>query len=277
MEFKVDFLSWSIPTRIPFDEVGQGSVDNMLLVFNDFLGQEFTPVIAGHSWEVFKAKGFYHTRIFDADTKISLFVGAVNKHVHCEFGGQALDYVRAAGLYEHLIQKVGTRTSRIDFAVDFEDQCSVQDFIGNRQEGRFKAGGNIFSEDGETAYIGSWKAERFARVYRYHYPHPRWEKLRAEVVLRGDYAKQGMTILLSEGVKAATVAAHEPFKWQHELWQPDVATESRVKSQRADKERAGTVRWLYGDIISAIAKCHREDLIDVDDFIKRLREATAKK
>lgn len=268
MLFKVDYLSWTIPTDFPFDRAGEPCVSPALHILTEFLGQELAPIISGHSWEVHNAKRFYHTRIFDADTKISLQVGTTNKHVHCEFGGQALDVIRAAGFYEHLIEQVGTRASRIDFAVDFESECSVKDFIGNRDIGRFKAGGDIFSEDGETSYVGSWEGERFARVYRYHKPHPRSNMLRAEVVLRGKYAKQGITLLKEKGLTQATLAAHEAFQWKHELWKPEEATESRIKSNRADKEKAGTVRWLYGDIASCVIRLHKEGLIDAYDWFQ---------
>jgi DNA relaxase NicK len=270
MECKVDYINFSVPTRIPFELGNPENEQNTHIILKDFLGQCYTPIFAGHTWELNESKGFYHTRYFDADAKISVFIGLVNKHVHCEVGGQALDFIRTLGCYEDFMNKVATRTSRVDFAVDFEAEDSVDSFIDNNYKGRFKAGGHIFSEDGETRYIGSWKGERFARVYRYHKPHPRSHKLRAEVVLRGDYAKQAMDIWISEGEVKATLAAHKPFKWSSPLWKPTEATNSEIKSHRSDKERAGTVRWLYGDVISAISKCHREGLIDVHDFVSKL-------
>jgi hypothetical protein len=274
MQVKVDYLSFNAPTRIP---MGQGDLDLLSivdLVMEEYLEGLWSPITIGHSWETYKAKGFYHTRFFDADAKISVFCGNVNRHVYCEIGGQALDFIRALGCYEDLIQKVATRTSRVDFAVDLETETRPSDFIVNRQVKAFKAGGEVFSEDGETAYVGSWKAERFARVYRYHEPHPRAKLLRVECVLRGNYAKQGMSLILNEGEVAAAMVAHKAFGWSHPDWEPDVASESSIKSQRADKERAGTVRWIYGDVIRAIAKAHAENLIDVNNFIAILRERT---
>jgi DNA relaxase NicK len=251
---------------MPFDIEDLDNQSNALMLIEDFLGTDWVPIISGHTWESFKAKGFYHTRIFDADTKVSASFGNVNSHIHVEFGGQALDYIRAIGLYEDFLQKVTTRTSRVDFAVDFEDKCTVEDFIDNRYIGRFKAGGRIFSEDGETAYVGSWKAERFARVYRYHEPHPRSNMLRAEVVLRATYAKQAMAIVLAQGEVQAALAAHEPFKWQHALWQPTEAVTSEIVSKRHDKEGASTLRWLNGDVAACIVRLHHEDLINAHDW-----------
>lgn len=269
MQTKIDFVSFTVPCRIPFEIEDLDNKDNALMVLEDFLGAVWKPVITGHVWDVYKAKGFYHTRIFDADTKISISFGNVNRHIYVDVGGQALDVIRTLGFYEDFLQKVATRTSRVDFAVDFENECSVQEFIVNRDKGRFKAGGNIYSEDGETAYVGSWKAERFARVYRYHKPHPRSKMLRAEVVLRGTYAKQAMLIVLADGEVQAALAAHEAFHWKHPLWQPTEAVTSEIVSKRHDKEGASTVRWLNGDVAACIVRLHGEDLIDAYEWFEK--------
>jgi DNA relaxase NicK len=269
MQAKIDYVSFTVPCRMPFEPEDLDNAQNALIAFVDFLGAAWQPIATGHTWESYKAKGFYHTRIFDAEAKISISFGNVNRHIYVDVGGQALDYIRAIGLYEDFLQKVATRTSRVDFAVDFESEVSVQEFIVNRQKGRFKAGGNIFSEDGETSYVGSWKAERFARVYRYHEPHPRSKMLRAEVVLRATYAKQAMAIVTSAGEVQATLAAHEPFGWQHQLWQPTEAVTSEIVSKRHDKEGASTVRWLNGDVAACIARLHQEDLIDAYEWFEK--------
>jgi DNA relaxase NicK len=266
MQTKVDFIAFTVVVRELYEP---GDLDAAIRVhqhIDDFLGGLWMPITIGHTWEWYKDKGFYHTRIFDVEAKISVHFGNVNTNIYVEFGGQALDYVRRVGLYEKFIEKVAPRTSRVDFAVDFETQCGVKDFIVNRQKGRFKAGGNIWSEDGETSYVGSWKAERFARVYRYHKPHPRSNLLRAEVVLRGSYAKQAMTIILAEGEVKAAMAAHAPFGWTHELWQPTEATESRIVSKRSDKESASTLRWLNGDVAAVIVRLHRNGLLNAQEW-----------
>ena len=268
MQTKIDYIGFTAPCRLPFEPEDLDNQKNALMVLDDFLGSKWIPIVTGHSWEVYKAKGFYHTRIFDAETKVSVSFGNVNRHIHVEFGGQALDFIRAVGFYEDFLQRVATRASRVDFAVDFETQCTVNEFVVNRDKGRFKAGGYVFSEDGDTHYVGSWKAERFARVYRYHEPHPRSKMLRAEVVLRGTYAKQAMTIVLSRGEVQAALAAHEPFAWKHEIWQPTEAVTSEIVSKRHDKEGASTLRWLNGDVAACIVRLHREDLIDADNWFR---------
>jgi DNA relaxase NicK len=269
MQTKIDYVSFTVPCRMPFEPEDLDNTENALIAINDFLGDLWMPIISGHTWQSYKAKGFYHTRIFDNEIKVSLSFGNVNRHVYAEFGGQSLDYIRTVGFYENFIEKVASRTSRVDFAVDFDTEVTVSDFIVNRQKGRFKAGGNIFSEDGETSYVGSWKAERFARVYRYHAPHPRSNILRAEVVLRATYAKQAMAIVLADGEVQAALAAHEPFGWKHKLWQPTEAVTSKIVSKRHDKEGASTVRWLNGDVASCIVRLHREGLIDVYEWFEK--------
>jgi hypothetical protein len=272
VEAKIDYITYTVPCAQHFEPGDLDDVQRALNIFSDFSGEWASPIRDRHGWELYKAKGFYHTRVFHADSKISVSFGNVNAHVYVEIGGQACDYVRREGSIKDLLQRIGTRASRLDFAVDMETEMSVRQFIVNRQGQAFKAGGDIFSEDGETSYVGSWKGERFARVYRYHEPHPRAKLLRAEVVLRGSYAKQAVEIVLAEGEVAAALVAHKPFNWTSPVWQPSVVTQSRIVSQRSDKQDAGTVRWLMGDVVSAVVKNHNNGLLDARAWFERLIE-----
>jgi DNA relaxase NicK len=267
---KIDYITYTVPCAEFFELGDLDHVQRALNIFSDFSGDWTSPIRDRHSWEVYKAKGFYHTRVFHADSKVSVSFGNVNRHVYIEIGGQACDYIRAHGSIEDLLKRIGTRASRIDFAVDMESEMSVRDFIVNRQGQAFKAGGDIFSEDGETSYVGSWKGERFARVYRYHEPHPRSKFLRAEVVLRGVYAKQAVELVLTEGEVTTALVAHKPFGWSASCWEPEEISESVIKSQRSDKENASTIRWLFGDVVSSIIKNHNEGLIDAREMFERL-------
>lgn len=270
MQIKVDYLSFSVPARFFFEAGDLDDENKAHEIVTEFLGSWWAPIAAAECWERYPDKGFYHTRLFHADSKIMVFIGNVNRHVHIECGGQALDYIRTLGFYEELMKRVGTRASRVDFAVDFESECPVREFIVNNDRKAFKAGGDVFSEDGDTTYIGSWKGERFARVYRYHKPHPRSHLLRAEVVLRKKYAKQAMTIWAEKGELQAALAAHAAFKWVHPLWKPAEATESRIKSERSDKQEAGAVRWVMGDVVSAVIRMHNDGLIDATEWFHKL-------
>lgn len=269
MDCKIDYLSFNIPNRTPFLKEDTDLLMKAHSILENFLGSMWSPIAAGHSWERHDSKGFYHTRFFDTDTKISVFVGTINAHIYVEVGGQACDQIRAMGSFEDLCQKVATRTSRVDFAVDFESECRPSEFVVNNKRKSFKAHSEIFSETGETQYVGAWKSERFARVYRYNDPHPRSKLLRAEVVLRGDYAKQAMQIKLADGELQATLAAHEAFKWEHELWQPSEAIASKIVSQRSDKEQANTIRWLNGDVAAAVANAHLNSLHDAYEWFEK--------
>lgn len=277
MQTKIDYVSFTVPNRTPFLKDDPELLPKIHTIMSAYFGSMWSPIAEGHGWERHDSKGFYHSRFFDTDTKISIFVGTINAHIYVEVGGQALDKIRAFGSYEDFLQKVGARASRLDFAVDFESQCSPSDFIVNIQRKAFKAHSEIITETGETQYVGAWKSERFARVYRYNEPHPRAKFLRAEVVLRGDYAKQAMALVLSEGEVKASLAAHKPFLWIHPLWQPTEATQSKIVSRRSDKELANTVRWLNGDIASAIVNAHNNDLQDAYEWFKTYVESKLKR
>lgn len=269
MDCKIDYVSFNVPNRTPFLKEDTDLLMKAHIILENFLGSMWSPIAAGHSWERHDSKGFYHTRFFDTDTKISVFVGTVNAHIYVEVGGQACDHIRALGSFEDFVQKVATRTSRVDFAVDFESDCAPSQFIVNNERKSFKAHSEIITETGETQYVGAWKAERFARVYRYNDPHPRSKLLRAEVVLRGDYAKQAMAIVCKDGETMATLAAHEPFKWKHELWKPSEAITSKIISQRSDKEKANTLRWLNGDVAAAVANAHIMQLQNAREWFEK--------
>lgn len=270
MYAKIDFITYTVPCADFFEPGDLDDVQRAIGLACDFSGAPWQPIRDRHSWEVYKAKGFYHTRVFHTETKISVSFGNVNRHVYVEVGGQACDFIRREGSIEDLLKRIGTRTSRIDFAIDMQTEVTVSEFVANRQGQAFKAGGDIFSEDGETSYVGSWKGERFARVYRYHEPHPRAKLLRAEVVLRGTYAKQAVELVLTEGESATALIAHKPFGWNHEVWNPSEISQSNIRSQRSDKEKTGTVRWLMGDVVSAIVNAHNGDLLNAREWFEKL-------
>lgn len=267
VDCKIDWVSFSVPLPSPTEGRGEGTWEGIQMIVDAVLGGLWQPIAGGHSWQFYEHRGFYHTRVFDEDSKISAFWGNTNAHVHIECGGQACDYIRSAGLWEDFLCKVAARTSRIDFAVDFETDVQPQDFIVNNERKTFKAGGHIFSEEGETCYVGSWKGERFARVYRYHEPHPRAKMLRAEVVMKGDYAKSAMKAVLEDGEKTATLRAHKPFQWLHPLWQPHAAAQSKISATRHDKTASGTLKWLIETVAPALAKASSDGWITPQAFV----------
>lgn len=268
MDAKIDYLAFTVATPSPTGEKGEQILLYFETIMDTILGGAWEPITRGHRWQFYDHRGFYHTRVFNEEMKLSVFWGDTNAHFYVECGGQTCDYLRDHDIFDQIAECVDIRVSRVDFAVDFETDVQPEDFVINNQRKSFKGGGNIFSKDGKTSYVGTWKGKRFARVYRYHEPHPRAHLLRAEVVLKGEYAKQGIALYLEKGLEAAVLAAHHPFDWRHELWQPPVLEVSRIKARSTDKTAASTLRWLIQSVAPALARAHREDWINLDDWIE---------
>lgn len=267
MEFKIDWYSFTLPLRGIPGGAGEETIKHIDLFLELALGTNWMPVTGGHIWEIEKGRGFYQFRIREANSKVAVSWGDVNPHVYIECSGQACSYLNSAGTLENLIKETANRTSRIDFAVDIETDVDPEIFIVNNKRQAFKSGGNIFSEDGKTCYIGSRKSERYARVYRYHAPHPRSHLLRAEAEYKGDAAKVAALCVVSEGIKEACLAAHLPFQWVHPVWRPDNSTFSKLPARKYDTEQASTVRWLYGTVAQSLLKAHQDGLVDLREWL----------
>lgn len=259
---KVDWLSFTIPTPSTFGTYSPETLPYIHEVTDAFLGGIWKPVFGGHGWQVDNGRGFYRYAITDDESKIVMSIGDINNHIYFQCGGQACDYMRSLSIYEQVVEKVSMRCSRIDFAVDFKCDVKPQDFIVNYQAASFKSGGRVHSPDGETCYVGSRKGERFARVYRYHPPHPRSENLRVEVEAKGEWAKILCKLCADEGDLTACLAAHAVFGWSHPLWQPNQAVQSLRGAKAYDTGSGSGLRWLNSTVAASLVRAHKEKVID---------------
>lgn len=266
---KIDWLSFTVPARSPFTGFAKDTIDHVLSLVSLYVGYEWPPVAWGHEWELEKGHRFYQHTIVYKESKIRLSFGDVNAHVYVEIGGQAQDFIRGRGGVEELLQKVGARASRIDLAIDWETETAVGDFIGDGYKSAYKTGGAVHSPDGDTVYVGSRKSERFARVYRYHEPHPRSRLLRAEVELKGDAAKAMCDIISQKGEVYGVLAAHNLIGWKSPLWTDMKAEVTKFPSRPYDRSGNGFYRWLYTTVIPALVKANNEGYVDLDDFIDK--------
>jgi hypothetical protein len=260
---KVDWLAFTIPMPSPTDGAGGETMAHIHKIITSYFGSCWPPVARPENWKLEQGRGFYTCRVFDDESKIRLSWGNVNAHVYVEFGGQSCDYVRATTGWYDLLEKVRTRTSRIDFAVDIECDIKPHDFIVNNDREAFKTTGFIKSENGETVYVGSRKSERMVRVYRYFIPHPRSHLLRCEAEYKGDAAKAGVAAVLLRGETQACLDAHFPFQWVHPVWKVDLARASPIAAKRSDREGISTLRWLTAAVAPSLVKAHRSGLLDV--------------
>lgn len=259
MDFKVDWISFTIPLPGIVDSGGEEAQRFILDRVIEFLGSSWQPITAGHGWEVHQGRGFYKYVMLNPDTKFAIQWGDVNSHIYCECSGFTCRLIDNVSSCENFLQTVGSRTCRIDIACDIESDTKPTDFAVNNEGKSFSAGGHIFSKDGETVYVGSRKGERFARVYRYHVPHPRAKYLRVETVQRGRYAKALSERILQEGLVPAALASNKPYGWRHPDWDPSMVSVSKITAPRSSIGEASTIRWLTDVVAPSLAKFFKEN------------------
>jgi len=267
--YSIDYFSFTIPTERPFEDgMFFDQQDNVLKVFvssfDDIAIREYFTL----NWTHENGNRFYQHRLRHDGTDVAISYGKTNAHVLVDLAGKACANFDARDILLPLISRYANRTSRIDFAIDLECDTSPKEFIEARDNKSFKSSGNKYSPTGGTEYIGGRTSERMARVYRYYAPHPRAHLLRVEAEYKGDAAKVAAEHLGTSGLFQTCVDAHTPFKWRHSTY-PHEATEGKKLPYRSyDPQNASTVRWLYGDVVTALRKAIKNKLIDPDDWVK---------
>lgn len=273
MFYSIDYYSYTIPTEKPFTEgMFYDQQDNVIKHFTTSLDDIATQEYFRLNWTHENALRFYQHRLRHDATDITLAYGRTNPHVFVELAGKACNNFDAANLLLPLIQKTSDRCTRIDFAVDIECKTSPKEFIEQRDNRSFKSSGNKYSPTGGTEYIGGRTSERMARVYRYYEPHPRHKLLRVEAEYKGDAAKAAAEHLASHGLQQTCMDAHHVFGWKHPVWKPETSVSQKITYRAYKPADASTVRWLYGDVATAIRKACKNELIDFEEWLSFVRK-----
>lgn len=273
MYYSIDYYSFTILLDKPLGE-GMFESDYRFAIdrFCDLNAAIRNVPTFREGWAIQNAKGFYSYRLRHETTDATISYGSINAHLLVELAGKACNTFDAADLLMPLIQSTCERATRIDFAVDILCNTSPFEFIGKRGNVSFKSSGNKYSPTGGTEYLGGRSSDRMVRVYRYYEPHPRADFLRVEAEYKGSAAKASAAHLITAGVWQASLDAHHPFQWQHDVWQPDISTAKPIKYSNYRPSNASTVHWIYGDVVTALRKAAATGLIDLDEWLKYLRE-----
>jgi len=269
----IDYYSFTIPLAEP---MGKGMFDSdkqrAIQIFYDTVKVYTFNNGVENNWETEAAKGFYQVRLRHSPTNVSLSYGTINSHIFVELAGLACSNFDSQDLLIPLIERTWERATRIDFAVDIKTEITPKVFIEARSNRSFKSSGNVYSPTGATEYLGGRTSERMARVYRYNAPHPRHEFLRVETEYKGDAAKACSKHLIETSLRQACLDAHQPFGWMHETWKTEDIITARIPYSSYRPNTASTLVWLYGDVITALRKATKAGLLDLEEWLKFLRE-----
>lgn len=263
----IDYYAFTLPIRAPFGEIDHESIAFAINSFTSLMSAEHSHKFGTGSWGVEQAKGFYSLRLRHEVTGVALSIGTINSHVFCELSGRACNNLDAIDQLQSIIRATYTHCSRIDFAIDILTDCDPERFSAFRNGRAFKSNGTINSPSGKTCYFGSRSSERMARVYRYFKPHPRSDFLRVEAEYKGNAAKVAAEHLLKTTLFQACLDAHKPFGWTHPDWDEKEHVGEKIAYKSYNPSNASTVRWLYGDVITALRKAIADGLVELDDWL----------
>lgn len=274
MFISIDWLSFTLPFEtltgsgfeiLLFESVLQ-SIDTYCGAEIDFIAQA-TDFVHG------KGRAPYTDTWHSDMIGITLFARAGSPHMLIELSGKGCQAAQAAGVLEAWITRHGDTATRLDVAVDFPTNIRPLAFAEKRDNQRFKSGGHMHSERGETVYVGSRTSDRYARVYRYDPPHPRADLLRVEMVFRKDQAKSACRLMAAEGLRHLAAVAGSTFGWTHDLWPDDFKEAEALPVERTETHQGKTVHWLFKQVLPACEKVIRAgEREHIEHFLNHLVE-----
>lgn len=271
MEISIDYLSFTIPFEQVYDTPNHRLGIAVEEMTNAYLGTFTDAIIDNQPFSMGKPRAPYSARWGREDGGVSIFAGPACPHILIEITGRGCETVRAHSALEGLLNLVQQRATRLDVACDIRCETKPHTFAQKRDVNRFKSITDMRSETGDTFYVGSFKSDRFARVYRFAEPHPRAQLLRIEHVYRRDNAKKLVAEILSSGLTAAAAGCGVAFGWSHELWDTSNVTPATIKAGQKRKSGKDTVRWLYGVVTQSVIKQVKAGNLDFDEWVEHMR------
>jgi len=269
MRSHIDWLTYTV-TMHYMGEGADAYASALLHGIVDMHGDLLATRIFGGTWEKKERSRAPYTDAWTlVDQGISIYASPNLTHACIEISGQGCERLIKLEFMDKLLQKISERCTRIDVACDIETDVTPEQFVAETTHQRMRASGYQKSESGETAYVGSQKSDRYARVYRYFSPHPRAKLLRVEHVFRKDYAKTVCNAILEVGADATAKSAGVAFGWAHSVWNPNESEGADLSIVHAERKMGKTVYWLIKACAPAFKRLVADGTItDAEGFLQ---------
>lgn len=228
--------------------------------------------VDGYSWTPRMGRAPYNAASQRDDRGVMAFAHQRISNALFEVGGIGMDALGSLDAEIAVASEVKNRLSRIDIAVDIFTETRPDEFAKQRTNEKFKSWSETVSESGHTVYVGSKTSDRYARVYRYNPPHPRSGFLRVEHVLKAEQAKLAVSSIEEQGLESFTAMLGNTFGWGHADWSPSEDTDEAVAAWRPERRQGKTVAWIFGTVVPAMAKLHKDGAMDWEAFWTELQK-----
>lgn len=256
----VDWFSFTIP--LPNNEM---SIENTLQHVNRWVGATFTPETRDNllldSMSPRDGRRPYQFGGQTPSQDMFLWYGGQN-NVLIEITGNGCKRLadsKNIKVYgdslNEIISTTHHRATRLDIAIDIETKLRPGDFVSQGYNPRIKTRVGYESATGETIYIGSKRADRYCRVYRYDTKtHAREGLLRIELVSKRKHAKMQSKFLRYYGVSHVAQMALNYFDFKSSYTPTIEALREKFPSIARETSMSKRRTWLEKQVIPAIQK-----------------------
>jgi len=264
----VDWLSFTLPGHHESGEDRKAMLDLVMRSVRRNLGHLWPTVTDAQEFEWAGGRAPYLYRVLRKDHGVSILFDRRRPEILIEMTGLGCQTAWARHDLVELMATVNASVTRVDLTADLLTAISPGAFVGEGYSQRFKSVSSMVSESGETWYIGSWKSDRFARVYRYAPPHPRADKLRVEHVFRDNAATVCCQTIAREGFLKTMAMVGATFQWQHPAWaEAHFDTAERLVTARDPKSSRDSVHWVYSQVVPALTRLLVSGRLDWSEFL----------
>ena len=199
----VDYLSFSVPYPKLMSQWEIADRLDMGNLFDDRTSDLLTLLSTQTNWREFQKSGLFNQMIRFDDIGLTYMEGDKCDISLLQFSGNGTKYLRDNNILDDVIGLWKDRISRIDLAIDFTSDADPEIFARSLSNKRFKTSSHERSNSGITWYVGSYKSDRFARVYRYSDRTLRAGTLRLEYQFSGNAAKGvAIDIIVTNNLKS---------------------------------------------------------------------------
>lgn len=226
------------------------------------VGKENADMIMGNQIALMHGRAPYRWGFKSELSKATAWYGGQAEHMTIELPGQSCEWLRLLNIENQLLVAGAGCASRIDVAIDVDTMFTPIQLTDMSTSSRIKTRSVMESSSGTTVYLGSYKSEHYARVYRYNAPHPRERLLRVEFVARRDRAKAVCEAVAKKGIHALLKQL-----WD-EVGLPDVVEfdldneKAVLNGARPEREGKSTISWLVKQAAPAFQRLVREGHIE---------------
>lgn len=269
MQVKIDWISFTLVTdHEPADTSELALIAEKLL--NERNPYVAHTILAGENFSPSFGRTPYKLCLSNTDSTIRIYGQSHTATILVEMSGKACQRLDDFTDAWRFVDSVAERLTRIDTAVDIRTDTTPGGFIRSGYSKRFKHLGIVQSNTGSTAYVGSPKSDRFARVYRYNSPHPRHKWLRVEYVFRRKLATIAAQVYTdAAGWQDLADRLGVTWGWLHPDYDTSVLDAEKVPSLSAGtKAENESIAWLYNQVAPAMSRLVNSGALDMTAFLE---------